>query len=50
MSVAMTGPLDLAVVGNGRIAALVDKQRPARLVVLSPLRQRSGVLPPDRGR
>ena len=47
---ALTRPLDLAVIGNGRIAALVDTRAPAGVVVLSPLRQRSGVLPPDRGR
>ena len=42
--------LDLAVIGNGRIAALVEPSVAHRVVVLSALRRRSGVLPPARGR
>ena len=40
--------LDLAVIGNGRTAALVDPTIAHRVVVPAALRQRSGVLPPDR--
>ena len=42
--------LDLAPIGNGRTAALIDTQGTHRLVVLSALRRRSGVLPPARRR
>ena len=37
--------LDLAVIGNGRTAALLEPTLAHRVVVLSALRQRSGVLP-----
>ena len=42
--------LDLAVIGNGRTAALVDPVGAPGVVVLSALRQRSDLLPPARGR
>ena len=42
--------LDLAVIGNGRTVALVNPLGAHRVVVLSALRRRSGVLPAARGR
>ena len=42
--------LDLAVIGNGRTAALCDPDGTPGVVVLSALRQRSGLLPPGCGR
>jgi hypothetical protein len=45
---SVTGPVDLAVVGNGRIAALVNN-RGALVVVLSRFDSDPGFQPPDRG-
>ncbi len=46
----MSRPPDLAVIGNGRIAALVNNQGQLVWWCFPALRQRSGFLPPDRGR